>query len=433
MKTIFLAGLLSVIAICATAQVDIQTNTISTVLVTAPSINATTGFQVNGIALASTNLSDAANIAMLNVTQNLGSNTTLGTQFFMAGSTSGLQTIATQAAAGTSTLQLPNFSSGTYAFAVGPSGTNTVINSGTSAQAAYYNAANTLTSTAALTFGATSKDATVSQLLNGDDILYASRNTDVGPLGNFLHFQTGALADVVLVDVSGNVTQAGNLTIRNPGTAPVVDLSNSNCLGTGCSTTNEFLQFGWDSTNSDFQISTQTGGTGTGRGIEITPKGASPSYVFDTSGNFGNGKMTVGSGGPISKYNNVSTAGIGVPAVIGVADSTGLNNTTSAVTIATPSAAGHYEVRYYLDASTVCTSSTSNWSVTIAWQDASAARSQTSAMLSIGTSQMAGYFLSAATPIYSAASQPITITATRNSSCSAVAKVDVHAEVLWTD
>jgi hypothetical protein len=240
-------------------------------------------------------------------------------------------------------------------------------------------------------------------------------------------------AQVLNVDTSGNVTQAGNLVIQDPGNAQVIDLSNSNCSGTNCGTANEYLQFGWDSTNLDFQISSQATGTGTSRGIEITPKSAPANYVFDTGGNFGNGKFAVGSAGTVTKYNNVSTAGIGMATVIGVADATGINNTTSAVTIATPTASGHYEIRYYADASTVCTSGSSTWSITLNWQDVSAARSVTSATFSIGTSQAVGSFTSGSYPIYAAASNAITITATRNSSCSAVAKIDVHAEVLWTD
>lgn len=242
-----------------------------------------------------------------------------------------------------------------------------------------------------------------------------------------------ASGQVLNVDTSGNVTQAGNLTIQNPGTALLIDLSNSNCAGAGCMTANEFLQFGWDATNSAFQITTKATGTGTGRNIEITPSGSSTSYVANTSGGFTNGKWTVGSSGIFTLYDNVTTAGIGTAAVVGVTDLTNQSASFTATNIvpSTP-AAGHYEIRYYADITSACTTGSATWTFVFSWSDATSARTLTTA-LNVGTSLSATSYIEGVIPLYAQNGSAISVTETRSPVCgSGTPHFDIHADVVWT-
>ena len=59
----------------------------------------------------------------------------------------------------------------------------------------------------------------VRQSANGNDVIYAKRNTDTSPTGNFLRLQNAASADLVTIDISGNLTVKaatvnGNITVN---------------------------------------------------------------------------------------------------------------------------------------------------------------------------------------------------------------------------
>jgi hypothetical protein len=244
-----------------------------------------------------------------------------------------------------------------------------------------------------------------------------------------------ASAQVLNVDTSGNVTQAGNLTIEDPSTALLIDLSNSNCSGVNCGTANEFLQFGWDGTNSAFQITAKATGTGAIRNIEITPSGSSTNYTFvNTTGSFTNGKLTVGSSGIFTLYDNVTTAGIGAATVVGVTDIVNQTSNNSGNIVTSTSAAGHYEIRYYADVATPCTTGSTTWTFTFGWTDASAtARSSPNIALTISTAQTSSAYISGVLPIYAASGSAISYTETHTPLCSSgTPKFDLHAEVVWT-
>lgn len=241
-------------------------------------------------------------------------------------------------------------------------------------------------------------------------------------------------AQVLRVDTSGNVIQNGNLTIQNPGTALAIDLSNSNCSGANCGTANEYLQFGWDSTNSDFQISTAASGTGVARNIEITPGGSPTSYVANTSGGFTNGKWTVGSSGTFTLYNNVATAGIGTASVVGVTDITNQTGNNSGNIVASTAVAGHYEIRYYADVATPCTTGSTTWTFTFSWTDASTTtRTTPNITLTISTAQTSSAYVNGVLPIYAGSGTAISYSETHSALCgSGTPKFDLHAEVVWT-
>jgi hypothetical protein len=84
-------------------------------------------------------------------------------------------------------------------------GVSNPVASSTVGFAAYYNSsAASITGTSALTFGTVAQDLTLTQLVNGDTVLYGSRATDSSATGNFINFLNAAKSTSMFkVDIPG--------------------------------------------------------------------------------------------------------------------------------------------------------------------------------------------------------------------------------------
>ncbi len=71
------------------------------------------------------------------------------------------------------------------------------------------------------------------QSANGTDVLSASRFTDTTPTGNFLRFKTAALADLMVLDVLGNMSATSYSTTNAGGVAGYVTLGQGTAVGLG--------------------------------------------------------------------------------------------------------------------------------------------------------------------------------------------------------
>lgn len=148
-------------------------------------------------------------------------------------------------------------------------------------------------------------------------------------------------------------------------------------------------------------------------------------YVIGPSGRVNNfvarGNSLIDS---ISTYNNVTTAGLGVPAVYGVSNVTGQGGALPVTDIiALTASAGEYTIHYYIDQSAACTLAVASVTFTFGWTDASASRTATPAALTLGVT-LGNNIIQGAIPIYSASGKPIAYSST-TSGCTG-GKYDVH-------
>jgi hypothetical protein len=149
-----------------------------------------------------------------------------------------------------------------------------------------------------------------------------------------------------------------------------------------------------------------------------------------------NANYILASGGYPSTFDNLSTAGLGNPVVLGVSDVTAQSASQSTVNlIASTSAAGHYLVRLYLDQNAVCTTGTGSVYATVSWTDASHAHTAQTVPLTLANTTVAngnGY-VDAAIPLWSATSSAISYTTTYGACGSGTGSYDLHAEVERTN
>jgi hypothetical protein len=142
--------------------------------------------------------------------------------------------------------------------------------SGTATQGAFFNTSSTITSSPNWTYFSTSGHVLV-QGSNNVDVVFASRQTDTAPTGNFLHFQNAAKnADLYKVDVGGNVTAtslASNGTCTGGGTAGCLILTQ----GTAPSlTTNHSVTISVPAVVTDYVVlMPQSSSTGFLRGTNV--------------------------------------------------------------------------------------------------------------------------------------------------------------------
>ncbi|KKU26732.1 MAG: Carbohydrate binding family 6 [Candidatus Magasanikbacteria bacterium GW2011_GWA2_46_17] len=93
----------------------------------------------------------------------------------------------------------------------------------------------------------------IRQVADGNQVIYARRNTDTTPTGNFIQFQNAAGSSTLFaVDVSGNITTGGGGLDTNGGT---INLGSSNIISTDASSWLKFSaeggsRFVLDSNNS---------------------------------------------------------------------------------------------------------------------------------------------------------------------------------------
>lgn len=96
-----------------------------------------------------------------------------------------------------------------------------------------FNNAGALGGTSNFLFTAASGQVTLNQAGNGNQTLYGKRVTDTAPTGNFVLFQNQAAnEDLFKVDVSGNTTVAGTLTMATAsGTDGILTISSASAGG----------------------------------------------------------------------------------------------------------------------------------------------------------------------------------------------------------
>jgi hypothetical protein len=168
----------------------------------------------------------------------------------------------------------------------------------------------------------------------------------------------------------------------------------------------ERLSTAYNSGTGYYELLPQKGGTGTQHGVCLGGTGAC-NWGVDISGILkpmsdntkdiggvtakvrdvyvGRNLMTYA---PVTRYNGIATAGVGLEAVYGVASSTGLTAAVGATTLcsSTSCGAGQYEVTYYIDSTASCaTPGSAKVSLNLAWTDEAGGKVQSSVPLSGST------------------------------------------------
>lgn len=130
-------------------------------------------------------------------------------------------------------------------------------------------------------YNSASGQITTNQAGNGNETIYGKRITDTTPSGNFLHFQNqSGSTDLLKVDVAGNTTMAGTLTVNTSTGTDGILLISSTSSGGGiqltsgtqptCSVTTRFLFW------------TVAGGSGVKDSVQVCAKDASNVYAWRT-------------------------------------------------------------------------------------------------------------------------------------------------------
>lgn len=98
-----------------------------------------------------------------------------------------------------------------------------------------FNNAGAIAGASNVTYTSGSGQVTLNQLGNGNETLYGKRVTDSTPTGNLIRFQNQAAnADLFKVDVSGNMTAAGSLTLSSAsGLQDILTIENGIQLTSG--------------------------------------------------------------------------------------------------------------------------------------------------------------------------------------------------------
>jgi len=149
-----------------------------------------------------------------------------------------------------------------------------------------------------------------------------------------------------------------------------------------------------------------------------------------------NANDTVNTGGIFTLYDNLTTAGLGFPTVLGVSDVTAQSTSQSTVNlVASTGFAGHYLVRLYIDQNALCTTGTGNVYATIGWTDATHAHTALTIPLTLANGSISSTtgFVDAAVPLWAASSTAITYTTTYTACTSGTGTYDLHAEVERTN
>lgn len=269
---------------------------------------------------------------------------------------------------------------------------------------------------------------------------YASNYTELhqnssvsvaGVTGNLLAIAMVGLINAANIDQSGNLGLAGTLKMGTPlavayggtgSTSPALVAGNGIALSgswpnetialndtitLGNVTTNGSLYVGdgtnnlqcyWDGSNGE--IRTTSGllylqNTSSGKVIVAGTDG----LTVDNTSNLNDISMS----SKITKYNNISTAGVGIPSIVAVADATGQTAAIGATTLYTPPAAGMYRLTIAMQTTTAGSAGTATGQVTVTWNG------HTRTLLNIGSLDLtsAGAIGQGSAIIYSDASQPI--------------------------
>lgn len=170
-------------------------------------------------------------------------------------------------------------------------------------------------------------------------------------------------------------------------------------------------------------------GTSSTTGAILASGGSSANPAYNTN-------AVLASGGNFTTYDGLTTAGIGLTAVLGVSDKTAQSTSlTTQNLIASTSAAGHYLVRIYVDQNAVCSTGTGGVYATVNWTDATAAHTATTIPLNLITSAVstANGYVDSAIPFWAASGSAITYTTTYTACGTGTATYDLHAEVERTN
>lgn len=129
-----------------------------------------------------------------------------------------------------------------------------------------------------------------------------------------------------------------------------------------------------------------------------------------------NVNATLSTGGILTKYDGLTTAGLGVEPIVALS-ALANSSATSLVTLATAPAAGAYELHYTIDLHTPCTTGTAQLGVTFSWT-ANSARTEVLGDASLPSTQTptAGW-LSGTLPIY-VVSGNVTYTPSLDQACA---------------
>ena len=120
-----------------------------------------------------------------------------------------------------------------------------------------------------------------------------------------------------------------------------------------------------------------------------------------------------------------TTTGCSGGGAVGSSDVTGQSTSQTSTAVATAPGAGNYNLRYYADVNTACTTGANTVSFTLSWTDATAARTLQTGSLPMGSSTSASY-ITGEIPIR-VASGNVTYTSTVSGSCgSGTSEYDVH-------
>lgn len=115
--------------------------------------------------------------------------------------------------------------------------------------------------------------------------------------------------------------------------------------------------------------------------------------------------------------------------VVARSDVTNQSTSQSAVTLLTSPPVGTYELHYYADVSTLCTTGQNELLFTFNWSDATAARALTSGVLEMPSASTTGLFLSGVIPMY-VGSGNLTYSSTVTGTCATgTSTYDVHVWV----
>lgn len=152
-----------------------------------------------------------------------------------------------------------------------------------------------------------------------------------------------------------------------------------------------------------------------------------PTFAAFPNCNSATNALTFNTATGVFGCNSIAGGG-GLPSIVGTASNVTAQSTSqSAVTIATAPTAGQYEVQYYADLNTACTTGANSVSFTFNWTDASGtARSLQTGNLTMGTSQAGSSYVSGAFPLW-VGSGNVTYTSTVSGACgSGTSSYDVH-------
>ena len=144
-----------------------------------------------------------------------------------------------------------------------------------------FNNSGAIGGTSNVTYTSATGQVTMNQAGNGNQTLYGKRVTDSGPTGNFLLFQNQAAStDLFKVDVSGNLTSTGTMTLNSSGGTDGIMTITSAASGGGIQLTSGTKPT-CDSTKR-FLFWTVAGGSGVKDIVEVCAKDAANSYAWRT-------------------------------------------------------------------------------------------------------------------------------------------------------